>query len=36
MERKAKMGMSALMIIAITFISIGMVFLPIIYIQPEC
>ena len=29
MERKVKMGMSALMIIAITFISIGMVFLPI-------
>ena len=29
MERKAKMGMSALMIVAITFIAIGAVFLPI-------
>lgn len=28
MERKAKMGMSALMIVAITFIFIGIIFLP--------
>lgn len=29
MERKAKMGMSAMMIIAITFIAIGVIFLPV-------
>ena len=29
MERKAKMGMSALMIVTITFIAIGAVFLPV-------